>query len=61
MDPTNETVTDPVCGMEVTPDTAAASVEYGDRTYYFCSPGCRTIFEMNPEKYVTRTAGESRK
>ena len=49
------TYVDPVCGMEVTPETAAETVEYGAKTYYFCSPGCRTVFEMNPEKYTTPT------
>ena len=59
MNPTNETFLDPVCGMEVTPETAAESLEHGAQTYYFCSPGCRTLFEMDPDKYVTRTMGES--
>jgi len=48
----NETFVDPVCGVEVTPETAAEKVEYGGQTYYFCSPGHRTIFEINPEKYT---------
>ena len=47
-----ETFVDPVCGKEVTPETAADKLEYGAQTYYFDSPGCRTIFEMNPEKYT---------
>ena len=59
MNDTNETFVDPVCGKEVTPETAAASVEYGPQTYYFCSPGHRTIFEMDPEKYITHITGES--
>ena len=59
MNPTNETFVDPVCGMEVTPETAAASVDYGPQTYYFCSPGCRTVFETDPEKYISHAAGES--
>lgn len=59
MNATNETFVDPVCGMEVTPETAAASVEYGAQTYYFCSPGCRTVFETDPEKYIAKAAGES--
>ena len=43
---------DPVCGMEVTPETAAETAEYEGHTYYFCSPGCRAVFETNPEKYT---------
>jgi P-type Cu+ transporter len=49
----NEMFVDPVCGMEVTPETAADSAEYDGQTYYFCSAGCRASFESNPEKYTT--------
>ena len=56
----DETYVDPVCGMEVTPETAADSVEYGAKTYYFCSAGCRAVFESNPEKYVAQAAQENR-
>jgi YHS domain-containing protein len=41
---------DPVCGMEVDPDRAAATAEYQGETYYFCSPGCKAAFEKEPEK-----------
>jgi YHS domain-containing protein len=34
------TVTDPVCGMEIDSEAAAASEEYQGKTYYFCSEGC---------------------
>jgi len=44
---------DPVCGMDVTPETAAGKSEYKGQTYYFCSPGCKTSFDKNPEKYLT--------
>jgi len=43
---------DPVCGMEVNPDSAAGSVTYKGETYYFCAPGCKQAFEKEPEKYV---------
>jgi P-type Cu+ transporter len=43
---------DPVCGMEVTPETAEATSEYQGRTYYFCSAGCKESFDKKPEKYV---------
>ncbi len=49
---TMATVRDPVCGMEIDPATAAASEEYGGRTYYFCSPGCRDTFMAQPKKYA---------
>ena len=44
---------DPVCGMDVDPDSAAGKSEYEGKTYYFCSPGCKKQFDDNPEKFVT--------
>jgi Cu+-exporting ATPase len=49
---------DPVCGMEVDEQKAAAKVEHGGKTYYFCSPGCKTAFEKDPEKYAQPEEGE---
>jgi len=43
---------DPVCGMNVNPEEAAARTEYQGETYYFCAEGCREVFEKEPEKYV---------
>ena len=43
---------DPVCGMEVDEQTAAATSEYKGKTYYFCSPGCKKAFDADPEKYL---------
>ncbi len=48
-------VTDPVCGMNVDPEHAAASVEHGGRTYYFCNPGCRDAFVQNPDQYLVQS------
>ena len=45
-------VKDPVCGMDVTPATAAGSFLYKDRTYYFCSKGCLARFQADPLKYL---------
>src|ERR1044072_5327927 len=45
-------VIDPVCRMEVEPETAAASYEYHGQTYYFCHPSCTEKFSANPEKYL---------
>jgi P-type Cu+ transporter len=42
---------DPVCGMKVLPEKAAASVEHAGRTWYFCAQGCKTKFAANPGKY----------
>ena len=42
---------DPVCGMKVLPEKAAASVDHAGRTWYFCAQGCKTKFEADPGKY----------
>jgi len=43
---------DVVCGMDVDPNSAAATSEYNGKTYYFCAPGCKKQFDANPEKYL---------
>lgn len=43
---------DPVCGMTVDPNTAAASFDYRGETYYFCSKSCFEKFQASPEKYL---------
>ncbi|MCC6568329.1 MAG: YHS domain-containing protein [Anaerolineales bacterium] len=48
------TYVDPVCGMDVTPETAAATSEYKGQTYYFCAPGCKRSFDKDPEKYLNK-------
>jgi len=45
-------VKDPVCGMTVDPARAAGSVDHLGQTYYFCSKGCLTKFQQNPEAYL---------
>jgi Cu+-exporting ATPase len=47
-------VKDPVCGMDVDPDSAAASSDYEGQTYYFCSIPCQEEFDAEPEKFVGR-------
>lgn len=54
-----DTYKDPVCGMDVTPESAAGTSEYQGQTYYFCSPGCKSSFDRNPERYIGE-AGENR-
>jgi Cu2+-exporting ATPase len=46
-----ELVTDPVCGMKITSETAYSKIEYGGRTVYFCSKHCEEEFKRNPKKY----------
>ena len=51
-----ETVTDPVCGMQVDPAGAAHRHEHQGRTWYFCSAGCRGKFEADPDRYLAAGA-----
>ena len=43
---------DPVCGMEVDPQSVARSFEYQGTTYYFCSLGCLEDFKEAPESFL---------
>jgi YHS domain-containing protein len=45
---------DPVCGMSVEEDSAAATYEYKGVTYYFCAVGCKKDFEEDPEAYLKK-------
>jgi Cu+-exporting ATPase len=44
---------DPVCGMTVDPARAAASVDHGGATYYFCSKGCAARFTADPDRFLS--------
>jgi len=43
---------DPICNMDVDPDTAEWSSEYMGKRYYFCAPGCKRMFDQDPARYV---------
>jgi YHS domain-containing protein len=43
---------DPVCGMEVNPQTAAFRVDHDGQTYFFCSRGCMLDFQEEPGRYL---------
>jgi P-type Cu+ transporter len=47
-----KTETDPVCGMQVNPEKAAATSEYQGKTYFFCCAGCKKKFDAAPEQYL---------
>ncbi len=51
-------VKDPVCGMSVKPDSAAASLEYQGRTFYFCCHHCLEQFRANPQKFRFKPQAE---
>lgn len=44
---------DPVCGMVVERGGEGVSAPYHDRTYVFCSQGCRARFLENPARYTS--------
>ena len=43
---------DPVCGMQVDQEKAAATSMYEGETYYFCKSGCKAHFDKDPEKLL---------
>jgi len=50
-------VRDVVCGMMVDPSTAAGSSTYRGETYYFCSIGCKTLFDGKPGQFLSSNKG----
>jgi Cu+-exporting ATPase len=49
------TVIDPVCGMTVDPTkNKGGSFDHAGTTYYFCSPGCHTKFQSDPEGWLEK-------
>src|ERR1700676_1108872 len=44
--------TDPVCGMTVDPAKSPHRHSYKQKTYHFCSAGCRGKFAADPDKYL---------
>jgi YHS domain-containing protein/putative intracellular protease/amidase len=46
----------PVCDMDVDVATAPKSM-YAGKTYYFCMPSHKSVFDAAPEKYLEAAAG----
>ena len=49
---------DPVCGMTVDPAKAAGAFDYKGTKYYFCSKHCLHSFGSDPERYLSKKAGD---
>ena len=45
-------IEDPVCGMRIDPDDAAATAEHEGKIYYFCSEMCHDAFVADPTAYA---------
>ncbi len=45
---------DPICGMDVKEEEAAATYEYKGKTYHFCAVGCKEKFAQDPERYLEK-------
>jgi len=45
-------VKDPVCGMEIEPNSAFVTRQSKGQTFYFCSANCVQKFDAAPEKYI---------
>ncbi len=52
-DSTNQGVVDPVCGMQVDPDTTTHHAQHDGHAFHFCSARCRERFEGDPDKYLS--------
>ncbi len=50
------TAKDPVCGMTVDSEKAAASLAHDGKTYYFCAQRCAEKFRAEPAKYLSASA-----
>lgn len=49
-------VSDPVCGMRLSPITASFARKHKGTSYYFCASGCMDKFLKHPEAYVAKGA-----
>jgi YHS domain-containing protein len=52
---------DPVCGMDVDPDEAAAQSEFQGETYYFCCNECKRRFDQDPKSFARQQKATSRR
>jgi Cu+-exporting ATPase len=50
-------VLDPVCGMRVDPQKAAAIRRHIGQTFHFCSLGCAKAFDEDPHSFLEVPSG----
>jgi P-type Cu+ transporter len=51
---------DPVCGMQVNPESAAGHSRYAGADYYFCAMGCKQKFDADPAMFTAAATDDSR-
>ncbi len=51
-DEPDDSLKDPVCGMDVSPDSEH-HLRHDHQDYYFCSQGCEDKFRAHPEQYLS--------
>ena len=47
---------DPVCGMDIEPQSAFAKREHTGQTFYFCSQSCVDQFDKDPNHFMPTSA-----
>ncbi len=52
-------VKDPVCGMAVDPHKTEHRSQHAGKTWYFCSSGCQSRFDEDPERYLGEESKKS--
>jgi len=55
---TQQSATDPVCGMTVAAVAASLQVEHNGSTVYFCGSGCQMAFTASPDDYESANGAE---
>ena len=55
------TVRDPVCGMSIEKDHAAAQSQHKGQTHSFCSTECKEKFDRQPDQYLGHEKEQGRK
>lgn len=48
----SEKATDPICLMKVDKKNAKFQQTYEEKTYYFCSDNCYSVFKNDPKSYI---------
>ena len=47
-------VNDPICGMRISPKTAAATLKIKGKRIYFCASGCKLEFKKRMKKKLRK-------